>query len=91
MSDFLDRQGFRVRVGVAYLFVFAQPGNDTTAIVIESLNDDGTVSGYDVNFKFSVENLRTEKLWRPLKHSWNRFGEKGSIIEYAGESALSLE
>lgn len=88
--EYIDQQGFNIKVGVAYLFVFAMPGPDVTAIVIEELNEDGTVSGWDVNFKFKVDNIKTDRLWRPLKYTWEGKGDKLAIIEYAGESALDL-
>lgn len=91
MSNHIDQQGFKIKLGVAYLFVFAMPGPDVTAMVIESLNEDGTVSGWDVNFKFKVENMKPDRLWRPLKYTWADKGERRAIIEYAGESALDLK
>lgn len=90
MSAHIDQQGFKVKLGVAYFFIFGMPGPDVTAMVIESLNDDGTVSGWDVNFKFKVENMKTDRLWRPLKYTWANKGERKAIIDYAGESALDL-
>lgn len=88
--EYVDQQGFNIKSGVAYLFVFAMPGPDVTAIVIEDLNEDGTVSGWDVNFNFKVEDIKPDRLWRPLKYTWEQKSEKNSIIRYAGESALDL-
>ena len=88
--DYIDQQGSRIKVGVAYLFVFGMPGPDTTAIVIEDFHPDGTVSGWDVSFKFKVENIKPDRLWRPLKYKWDQKGERSAIIAYAGESALDL-
>lgn len=89
-GSYLDQQGSRVKLGVAYLFVYGMPGPDVTAMVVDTLNEDGTVSGWDVNFKFEVENMKTDRLWRPLKWTWADKGERQAIIEYAGESALDL-
>jgi hypothetical protein len=88
--EYVDQQGFNIKLGVAYLFVFAMPGPDVTAIVIDEFHEDGTVSGWDVNFKFKVDKIAPDRLWRPLKYKWDDKGEKQAIIEYAGESALDL-
>lgn len=90
MTTHIDQQGFQIKLKVAYQFIFGMPGPDVTSIVIESLNEDGTVSGWDVNFKFMVENIKPDKLWRPSKYKWDGKGERDAIIAYAGESALDL-
>lgn len=88
---YIDKQGYPVKVGVAYLFVYAMPGPDITAMVVESLNKDGTVSGWDVNFKHKVDNIKASELFRPLEYTWADKQERQAIIEYAGESALDLK
>lgn len=62
MIKYIDQQGFRVKIGIAYFFIFGGPGPDYTALVVEELNEDGTVSGYDPVFKIKVENIETDKL-----------------------------
>lgn len=86
----IDQQGHKVKIGVAYHFIFGGPGPDVTSIVIEYLNEDGTVGGYDVNFKMKVGNLDPGTLYRPLVNKWDRKYERSAIIAYAGESALDL-
>lgn len=90
MSEYIDQQGSKVKIGVAYLFAYGMPGPDVSAMIVESLNDDGTVSGWDVNFKFNRDNVKTDTLWRPIKYKWDAKGDRAAIIAYAGESALDL-
>ncbi len=90
MTDYIDQQGFKIKVGVAYLFAYGAPGPDVTALVVESLNEDGTVNTWDVNFKMKVGNIKPDRLWRPLKFRWDGKSERSAIIAYAGASALDL-
>lgn len=90
MSDYIDQQGFKIKTGVAYLFNFGSPGPDVTALVVESLNEDGAVSTWDVIFKIKVENINPDRLWRPLKFTWEDRSDRSAIITYAGLSALDL-
>lgn len=91
MNSYLDEQGHKVKLGVAYLYIFAMPGPDTTCLIVESMNEDGTVNCYDVLFKMKVENIQTGKLWRPLKHTWSRRpGELRAITDYLLAQALDL-
>lgn len=88
--EYIDQQGYNVKIGVAYLFVCGMPGPDVSAMIVESLNANGTVTGWDVCFKFSRENVKTDSLWRPLKYTWEGKGERQCVVDYAGESALDL-
>lgn len=91
MSDVLDQQGSKVKVGVAYLFIFAWPGPDVTCLIAESINDDGTVNCYDVHFKTKVENIQADSLWRPLKRTWiRRPADIRAITAYLLAQALDL-
>lgn len=87
---YIDQQGFDIKLGVAYLFVFAMPGPDCTAFIVEGFNEDGTLTGYDPVFKHKIEDMKPSKLWRPLKYTWEGKCEKQYIIVYASESALDL-
>jgi hypothetical protein len=90
MSDYIDQQGFKIKTGVAYLFRFSSPGPDVTALVVESLNEDGTVNTWDVNFKMKVDNVKPDRLWRPLQFTWGNRSDRSAVIAYAGSSALDL-
>ncbi|WP_110947073.1 hypothetical protein [Pseudomonas bohemica] len=91
MSKHIDSQGFSIKVGVAYFRVVGMPGPETSAVVIEKLNSDGTCSGFDPLFRLRCEGINPDSLWRPLKIGWDGKGEKRCIVEYAGEQALDLE
>lgn len=91
MKEYMDQQGSKVKVGVAYLFVFSMPGPDSTSLVVDQLNDDGTVGGYDPSFKCRVENIDPDRLWRPIKYGWDGRGDHQAIIEYAGDQALDIK
>lgn len=87
----IDKQGNEVRVGVAYQFVFAMPGPDITCLVVESINEDGTVNCYDVHFKMKVENVQPDELWRPIKHTWSAWpGDVKAVTDCVGAQALDL-
>lgn len=87
--DVLDQQGFKIKVGVAYQFMFGQ--GDRTTLVVESIGDDGIINTYDVFFKMKVEIKNGDWLWRPLKHTWSAWPQDSeAVISYAGESALDL-
>lgn len=88
--EYIDQQGHKIKLGVAYLFVYGMPGPDVSAMIVEGFNDDGTVNGWDVCFKFSRENVKTDTLWRPLKYKWEGNGARSYIVEYSGEKALDL-
>lgn len=86
-----DRQGNEIKIGVAYQYVFGMPGPDVTCLIVESINEDGTVNTYDVSFKMKVDNVKPEELWRPLKHTWDAWSTwKKEVIEYCGAQALDL-
>jgi len=86
-----DQQGNDIRIGVAYQFVFGMPGPDITCLVVEGINDDGTVQCYDVHFKMALESIKTDRLWRPLKHTWAAWpGDVKAVTEYVGAQALDL-
>lgn len=88
----IDQQSNEIRIGVAYKFIFGQPGNDTTTLVVTGINDDGTVDTYDVHFKMPVNKIRGDQLWRPLIHKWEAHPTcVKAVTEYAGASALNLE
>lgn len=88
----IDQQGNEVRVGIAYRFSFGGPGPDVTTLVVTGINDEGTVDTYDVLFRMPVTKVKGDSLWRPLKHTWDAHpDDKKAVIDYAGESALSLE
>lgn len=87
----LDMQGNPVRVSVAYQFAFGAPGPDVTCLVVEHDNDDGTFDCYDVHFKMRVSGVKSESLWRPLKHSWSAWPQDvAAVTSYAGAQALDL-
>lgn len=89
-APFLDGQGNKVRVGVAYKYCCGH--GDITTIVVEDAREDGTASGYDVEFKMALDSIKTSMLWRPLMHKWDAHpGSRDAVIDYAGESALSLD
>lgn len=86
-----DQQGNEIKIGVAYQYVFAMPGPDVTCLVVQSVNEDGTVNTYDVSFKMKVDNVRPEELWRPLKHTWSAWSTwTKEVTEYFGAQALDL-
>ena len=85
----IDQQGFKIKVGVAYQFMFGQ--GDRTTLVVESIGDDGIIHTYDVFFNMKVEIKKGDLLWRPLKHAWSAWPQDSeAVIAYAGESALDL-
>ena len=87
----LDQQGNPIKLGVAYQFIFGMPGPDITCLVVEGLNEDGTVQGYDVHFKMRLESVKPDQLWRPLKHTWSAWpGDVKAVTQYAGPRALDL-
>ena len=86
----IDQQGYKIKIGVAYRFVFGMPGPDVTSVIIESFNDDGSVNVFDPSFKIKAENLGSGRFWRPLMRGWDDISDRKAIVEYAGESALDL-
>lgn len=87
--DVLDQQGFKIKIGVAYQFMFGQ--GDRTTLVVKSIGDDGVIDTYDVFFKMDVKIKNGEWLWRPLKYTWSAWPQDSeAVIKYAGESALDL-
>jgi hypothetical protein len=91
MNDSVDAQGNKVKVGVAYMYVFAMPGPNITCVIAESINADGTVNAYDLLFKMGVQSITPDKLWRPLKNTWSAWPEYSkAAIEYAGQQSLDL-
>lgn len=89
--DWEDAQGFPVKIGVAYQFVFGAPGPDVTCLVVEQDNGDGTFDCYDVHFKMKVGNVKAKDLWRPLKHTWTAWPQDvAAVTSYAGSRALDL-
>lgn len=86
----IDQQGYKIKIGVAYRFVFGMPGPDVTSVIVESFNDDGSVNVFDPSFKIKAENLGSGRFWRPLMRGWDDISDRKAIVEYAGESALDL-
>ena len=87
--EVLDQQGFKIKIGVAYQFMFGH--GDRTTLVVESIDDEGTIKAYDVFFKMKVEVKNGDWLWRPLKYTWDAWPQDSqAVIAYAGESALDL-
>jgi hypothetical protein len=65
-----DGQGNPVVLNGAYKYIFAQPGNDTTVIIVKRINEDGTLTCFDVCFNFEI-NIDAEKLFKPLKFGFH--------------------
>lgn len=86
----IDQQGYKIKIGVAYRFVFGMPGPDVTSVIVESFNDDGSINVFDPSFKIKAENLGSGRFWRPLMRGWDDISDRKAIVEYAGESALDL-
>lgn len=87
-----DQQGNEIKIGVAYQYVFGMPGPDVTCLVVENINEDGTVNTYDVSFKMKVDKVRPDELWRPLKHTWSAWSTWAKeVTEYCGAQALDLD
>ena len=85
----IDQQGSKVKVGVAYQVSFAF--KEVTCVVVEAINEDGSVNCYDVHFKMKVENVHPGTLWRPLKHTWEMWpADVDRVTEYVGAQALDL-
>lgn len=91
MSNYIDEQGFKIKIGVAYQYIYAMPGPSVTTVVIDSLNENGTVSGFDVIFNMRIDDMKPAKLFRPLKYGWNGKPERSAIIAHADKSALDLK
>lgn len=91
MPEYIDQQGNKIRVGIAYQFVFAMPGPDVTCLIAEGLNEDGTIQCYDVHFKMRLKSVEPNRLWRPLKHTWSRWpADIEAVTQYVGAQALDL-
>lgn len=85
----IDQQGFNIKIGVAYQFMFGH--GDRTTLVVESIEESGIIHAYDVFFHMKVEIKSGNLLWRPLKHTWSSWPQDTkAVIDYAGESALDL-
>jgi hypothetical protein len=87
--ELLDQQGFKIKIGVAYQFMFGH--GDRTTLVVKSVGNDGVIDTYDVFFNMDVKIKNSEWLWRPLRHTWSAWPhDSEAVIKYAGESALDL-
>ena len=52
-----------IQVGDVVGFVYAQPGNDTTYMLVESIDGD-RANCWDVGFEMPVANVELSKLWK---------------------------
>lgn len=89
VTELKDQQGNTIKIGVAYQFMFGH--GDRTTLVVESINEDGTLNTYDVFFKMAVVIKKPDSLWRPLKHTWAAWPQDvEAVTAYAGAAALDL-
>lgn len=84
VANYLDGQGNEVVINSSYKYVFAMPGPDTTILIVKSLNPDGTVNCFDVQFKFNVGDIKPKALFRPIHFPWKPYEEK-MIKEFGGD------
>ncbi len=84
MSDVLrDQQGNALKVGLAYKMVIGRPGPDTSTVILKKINDDQTLSVYDVYFEMENE-CKPDDLWKPIKHGW-KTEELELICKFGGQ------
>lgn len=78
-----DGQGNEIVINRAYQWVFAMPGPDVTTGIAKSINDDGTVTLFDVHFKFDCD-MKPHLLFQPLTFGWHQ-QDLQAISEHGGE------
>lgn len=63
-----------VKVGDVVEFIFGQPGNDATYILVESIDGD-TIKGYDLCFEMPID-IPLSRAWKidPEKEAEKRWG-----------------
>lgn len=89
--QYIDQQGSPIKIGVAYQFICGMPGPDVTCLIVESMNEDGTVNTWDLDYCMKVNNVKPDRLWRPLKHTWAAWGSWAkAAVDYAGPASLDL-
>lgn len=82
-SKSLDGQGNAVFVNLAYRFTCGWPGPDTTIVLVKEVNEDDSVTCFDVYQKIEVKTKSTE-LFRPLRSPW-RQDEIKAIRDVGGD------
>lgn len=86
-----DQQGFEIKLNRGYQFIFGGPGPDVTCVIVRSLNEDGTVGVFAPIFNHEF-NVNPEKLWRPLRHTWEEWPVfKEAILAQGGSLDLSVD
>lgn len=86
-----DKQGNKIKLNVAYQYIFSGPGPDVTCVIVKSINDDGTVCAFDPIFNFNIS-VKPEDLWRPLKHTWEAWPSfREEILKYGGSLDLTVD
>lgn len=86
-----DSQNNDIKIGVAYQYAFAWPGPDVSCVIVNRINDDGTVDAYDVLFQHDIC-LKGKELSRPIIHSWDSWGYlRDAVIKHGGMLDLSVD
>ncbi|HAV1627209.1 TPA: hypothetical protein JG862_000837 [Enterobacter hormaechei subsp. steigerwaltii] len=86
-----DNQNNEIKVGVAYQYVFAMPGQDVTCVIVKRLNYDGSVKVFDVMFRRHIT-VKGGQLFRPIKHGWGSWKEmRDAAVKYGGLLDLSVD
>lgn len=67
-----DEQGFEIKLGYPYQFIFAMPGPDVTLLRIDEIISQDEIRAYDLLFGFTIT-VKASKLFRPVKKGWDKW------------------
>ena len=71
MDKILDQQGFEIKEGNAYQFIFAMPGPDVTLLKILDIKNENDILAHDLYFGFDIT-VKATDLFRPIKGGWGK-------------------